>query len=51
MPEPAPDVPPSLKWKIVAALLVLAFAVAMGWLIEWRSAPPPPPPPPRAVGP
>ena len=32
-----------LWWKIVAGLLVLGFAVAVGWFVEWRSAPPPPP--------
>jgi hypothetical protein len=29
--------------KIIAGLLVAAFAFAVGWLVERRSAPPPPP--------
>jgi len=36
-PEPSP------QRMIVCAGLVLAFAVAVWWVVEVRSAPPPPP--------
>lgn len=36
---------PTLARKVVAGLAVVAFAVAVLWFVEWRSAPPPPPHP------
>jgi len=38
--------PTPLWWKIVAGLIVVAFAIAVGWIVERRAAPPPPPIPP-----
>jgi hypothetical protein len=43
MPELEPRDEPPRWWKIVAGLLVFAFAVAVWSYVEWRSAPPPPP--------
>jgi len=34
---------------VAAGLLVVAFAVAVGWFVEWRSAEPPPPSPAAKV--
>jgi hypothetical protein len=41
------DAPPTLARKIVAGIIVAAFAVGICWLVQWRSAAPPPP---HAVG-
>jgi pterin-4a-carbinolamine dehydratase len=40
---------PTFVWKVVCALIVAAFVVAISWFISWRSAPPPPPPLPTAA--
>jgi hypothetical protein len=59
MPEPSPEsdgacTPASgaeekaqapLWWKITAAIIVAAIALATGWIVEERSKPPPPPHP------
>jgi hypothetical protein len=37
--------PASRRWKVIAGLLVAAFAIAVGWVVERLSAPPPPPHP------
>jgi hypothetical protein len=36
---------PTLMRKVIAGCAVLAFAIAVLWFVEWRSAPPPPPHP------
>jgi hypothetical protein len=41
------DVPRSRK--ILAGLLAAALAIAVGWIVERRSAPPPPPLPPGQI--
>jgi hypothetical protein len=41
--EPSARTEPTLAWKVVAALIVAAFAAGICWFVEWRSAPPPPP--------
>ena len=48
MPEPArDDCQPTLARKVVAVVLVIVFATAVGLFVTWRSAAPPPP---RPVG-
>ena len=44
--SPAPSVPPApdRAWKMIAAILVIAFAVGVCWFVEKRSTAPPPPP-------
>jgi len=37
--------PPTRARKIVAGIIVAAFAVGVCWFVQWRSAPPPPPHP------
>jgi hypothetical protein len=46
MPSPAPDCgsAPDRAWKIIFAILVVAFAAGICWFVEKRSAAPPPPP-------
>ena len=39
------DAPPTLARKIVAGVIVAAFAIGVCWFVQWRSAPPPPPHP------
>jgi len=38
--------PASRRWKIIAGVIVALVAIAVGWIVEIRSAPQPPPRPP-----
>ena len=39
-----PSLEPTRAWKSACALIVIAFAIGICWLVEKRSAAPPPPP-------
>ncbi len=38
-----PSAEPDRAWKMISAIIVIAFAVGVCWLVEKRSAAPPPP--------
>ena len=46
MSAAAPAEPPlTVVRRVVVAIIVAAFAIGVGWFVEWRSAAPPPPHP------